>query len=154
MCPRLAHAPQRRIQGFSLVLVLFLIVVASLLIATLTRLNAGGQAALAQETLSTRALFAAESGAQAMAMTIFPLGTPQGLAACPAVQQRAYAVAGLKGCRSSVSCALTSGGGQSVYTLISEGECSSAGCTAASCTAGPEAAFRSLRVQLRGAPAL
>ncbi|MBI2380305.1 MAG: hypothetical protein HYV16_06100 [Gammaproteobacteria bacterium] len=127
-------------------MVLFLLVVVSILVAALTRLNAGGQAAMAQEILSVRALFAAETGAQAMAMSVFPLN---GAAACPATQSRAYAQPGLAGCRSETSCASATAGGQTVFSLTSTGECSSGGCGAASCTAGAEQSRRRLRVQLR-----
>ncbi len=126
-------------RGFSLILVLFLLLVVSLLAVSMTQLNSGSSTAVSQEILSVRALFAAESGAQAMATDIFPLGaTP----VCPAsALALTYTANGLSGCTAAVtvSCPALSAAGRTVYTVVSDG----------TCIAGTQRARRRVQIGLR-----
>lgn len=125
-------------QGFSLILVLFLLVVVSLLAAAMAQLNRGGSAAVTQEILSVRALFAAESGAQVMAMKIFPI---TGASACGPLAL-AFPANGLNGCTANVTCASVTTPGRTVFTVRSTG----------TCTANTERASRTIEVGLRSNP--
>jgi MSHA biogenesis protein MshP len=110
----------RKQRGISLLLVLFVLVIVSLLVAALMRLNTGSQKIISQEILSVRALFAAESGAQAAAMRLFPItGLVQ-----PCNFAINFATAGLSGCTATVTCpAPVVAAGRTMYTVKSEGRC-------------------------------
>lgn len=112
-------------RGASLIMVLFLLVVVSLLAASMARLNRGGSNAVSMEIQSTRALFAAESGTQLMAMQIFPLGGIEANAQCPAAlpQVNNFTVNGLNNCIATVNCNRTATAGRNIFTLTSTGEC-------------------------------
>lgn len=113
-----------RQRGVSLIMVLFLLVVVSLLAAAMARLNQGGSNAVSMEIQSTRALFAAESGAQLMAMRIFPINiASETNAICPAQQINNFGTAGLNTCRATVNCVRTQAAGRTVFTITSEGRC-------------------------------
>ncbi|MFT3928993.1 MAG: hypothetical protein QM709_01745 [Spongiibacteraceae bacterium] len=114
---------RRAQRGVSLILVLFLLVVVSLLVAAIAQLNRGGSNAVSMEIQSTRALFAAESGAQIAAMQLFPIsGNTPG---CGAVTTpKVFAVGGLNNCSANLTCAVSNAAGRTVYTITSEGRCS------------------------------
>lgn len=126
MCNNRFHHVQNTQRGISLILVLFLLVVVSMLVVAMARLNSGSQKAVGQEILSVRALFAAESGAQSMAMRIFPINNPP-LAVCPSDLSIPFpaAAAGLSICTAAVTCQLTSTASRTVFTVKSEGRCNS-----------------------------
>ena len=67
------HAKRISQQGSALVLALFVIVVMSLLAATLLRLLDSSQESVVVEVFGTRASLAANTGIERMAATIFPL---------------------------------------------------------------------------------
>jgi MSHA biogenesis protein MshP len=127
-----------RQRGFSLILVLFLLVVVSLLAVSMTRLDSGSSVAVSQEILSTRALFAAESGAQAMAMKVFPIN---GSSTCPGTVNLTYTASGLSGCAATVTiaCPAITAAGKTVYSVQSEGACNS----------GTQSARRKVQIGLR-----
>lgn len=108
-------------QGFSLVAALFVIIVLGLLAAALFRMTQTANIAVAQETLSIRAFFAAESGAQSTAMQIFPLS---GAGTC-ANQTINFTNSGLIGCRATVQCVSYTADGETFYEVNSQGQCSS-----------------------------
>ena len=116
---------QKTQRGFSLILVIFLLVVVSLLAAAMAQLNRGGSSAVSMEIQSTRALFAAESGAQIAAMQIFPIngGTP-GCAAVPTATQT-FTAGGLTNCTANLACTPTTvtNPSRTIYTVTSEGKC-------------------------------
>ncbi len=118
----LREREQKKQRGFSLILVLFLLVVVGLLAAAMAQLNSGGSKAVGMEIQSTRALFAAESGAQIAAMSLFPIdgGTP-GCAAVPA--SKSFTAGGLSNCKTNLGCSSASAAGRTIYTITSEGQC-------------------------------
>ncbi len=106
-------------RGFSLLTTLFVIIILSLLAAALFRMTQSGNIAVAQEVLSIRAFFAAETGAQAMAMDIFPLA---GAGVCTN-RTINFTANGLVGCRASVVCTTTIVNGENYYRVTSQGQC-------------------------------
>jgi MSHA biogenesis protein MshP len=111
---------QKTQRGVSLIIVLFLLVVVSLLAVSLAQLNRGGSIAVAQEIQSTRALYAAESGAQIAAMRIFPINSTPTL--CPGFTQ-AFTASGLNGCSATITCFSVNTAGKTIYTVTSDGIC-------------------------------
>ncbi len=109
--------------GVSLILVLFLLVVVSLLAAAMAQLNRGGSNAVSLEIQSTRALFAAESGAQAEAMLIFPIN---GAPTCPPADfSNTFPASGLSGCSTATTCNSLQAAGRILFTVTSIGQCGS-----------------------------
>lgn len=112
--------------GVSLIMVLFLLVVVSLLAAALARLNQGGSNAVSMEVQSTRALFAAESGAQIAAMRIFPIGT-QNPPCSNGNFSRNFTANGLNNCAANVSFSCVPTAERTVFTVVSAGTCGTVG---------------------------
>ncbi len=120
----LQHSCSRQ-RGISLILVLFLLIVVSLLAVAMARLNRGGSDAVSLEIQSTRALLAAESGAQIAAMRIFPINGGA-LSACPFGNlNQGFTTAGLNGCSANIECRHVSTAGRTLFTVRSEGICGS-----------------------------
>lgn len=109
-------------RGFSLPVAVFILVIMALIGTALVNLMQSSHTALGQEVLSTRAFYAAESGAQYALGQIFPLNG--GAAHCaspyPAIN---YNAADLNGCSATVSCASNTIGTATYYTLTSTGSC-------------------------------
>ena len=114
-------------QGVSLILVLFLLVVVSLLAAAMAQLNRGGSTSVGLEIQSTRALFAAESGAQIAAMRIFPINGSSAGGNCGNFNQP-FNNAGLNNCSAAVTCSgPVTVNNIYVYKVESIGTCGAAG---------------------------
>lgn len=130
----------QRQRGISLILVLFLLVVVGLLAAAMAQLNRGSANAVGLEIQSTRALFAAESGAQIAAMKLFPINSAS-TPTCPATLfAQAFTANGLTGCSATATCsAPVTVSGHTIYTLTSVGTCG----------AGNDLARRQITVGLR-----
>jgi MSHA biogenesis protein MshP len=107
-------------RGVSLAFLLFAIIIVSLLAAALVRLSSESELSNAQQVISTRAFFAAESGAQLQAMRIFPVAG--GPAVC-ANQNYNFTANGVAGCTASTTCGATNVGGQNYYQVTSIGQC-------------------------------
>lgn len=119
---------QKNQRGVSLILVLFLLVVVSLLVAAMARLNQGSSNAVSMEIQSARALFAAESGAQIAAMTLFPIdGTPACNNSDPVSFSKTFGTAGLNSCSANITHRCTTAGGRTIFTVVSSGSCGVAG---------------------------
>ena len=73
----------RRQQGSMLILGIFILTVMFLLAATLITISRNGDAAINQEVLGARALFAANSGADAALAALYPVASNSG--SCTAV---------------------------------------------------------------------
>lgn len=114
-------APGRRERGFSLPVIIFILVVLALLGTALTRLAATGSQSVAFETLSTRAFYAAESGAQWGMAQLFPLNN--GAANCAPNTTLNFNPTGLNGCSATVLCTLQTAGGKTFYRVRSQGTC-------------------------------
>lgn len=124
----------------SLILVLFLLVVVSLLAAAMVQLNRGGSATIGIEIQSTRALFAAESGAQIAAMKMFPINGSSAGVNCGNFNQ-AFATNGLNNCSAAVTCSgPVTVNNIYVYKVESIGTCGN----------GSDYARRKISVALRG----
>ncbi len=120
---RVVNAVQQR--GFSIVIAVFILVVMSLLAATMLRVQEADTAGTAQDTLTVRAFYAAESGAQFAMNRLYldgvgcaGIGLPNGAAA--------WDETFLAQCRlSSLSCQAETVSGMTFYQLRSTGECRS-----------------------------
>lgn len=127
----LSRLAGRRQRGFSLPVVVFILVIMALLAAGITRLSSRSNLAAAQEELSNRAFFAAESGASwAMSRLFFNAGGAADKAfsdaACGAVDGSTlnFTRVGLGTCSAAVSCSAQGVGATGFYTLLSQGACS------------------------------
>ncbi len=110
-------------RGSALVIAIFVIIVISLLGATLVKMMASSQENLAFEVLGTRAYTAAQSGAQWQLSQVFPLDN--GNVSCgngePIKEQNN--INGLLGCSAKASCSSFESDGVNYYTITSVGEC-------------------------------
>ena len=116
--------------GFSMPVVVFVLVVMALLAVAITQLGSRSNIAVAREELATRALFAAESGAQWAASRLLfnALGEADKTfsdTACIAAngQLLNFTEDGLKSCSATISCKDNSLGSKGFYTLSIEGQC-------------------------------
>ncbi|WMS85939.1 PilX N-terminal domain-containing pilus assembly protein [Pleionea litopenaei] len=107
--------------GMTLVMALFIIIVLGLLASFLYQMTQTANSATAQEVLSIRAFYAAESGAQAAAMQAFPL---TGGGACNN-QTINFSAPGLINCSSQVTCNSYTADGLDFYSVVSTGRCGS-----------------------------
>ncbi len=114
-----------RQRGFGLPLAVFIITVLALIGAAMVTLTRTGQESVASEIQSSRAFYAAESGAQIALTAVLPLsGGSIGVAGCNALNVNpAFTAPGLEGCAASVTCSGRTVDGHDYYTLTSEGEC-------------------------------
>ncbi|NQY34046.1 MAG: pilus assembly PilX N-terminal domain-containing protein [Alteromonadaceae bacterium] len=133
-------------RGSSLVLAIFIIVVMSLLGASLMRMMSSSAETFAYEVLGTRAYAAAQTGLQWRLKSLFPLGSPA--VVCPpedtddpsAGAPDLSGIKGLKGCRiATLVCSCFAVDGTRYYTITSTGQCDING----------EKTSRTLKVQAR-----
>lgn len=115
-------------QGLSLVMAVFVLVVLSLLGAAMINIIAGGTESVAREVISTRTLFAAESGAQRTLGEIFPPGAaaiPGNCVVGPVINPASY-LAGIVGCSNltvTISCIRREVSAVNYYTISSTASC-------------------------------
>lgn len=122
MCPEQPNAIRNRQRGFGMPMVVFILVIMTLLAAAMVRLTTTGALSIASETQSTRAFYAAESGAQWAVNQLFP--PAGGGAACAAATPLAFAAGGLSGCSTSVTCVAQGNfNGNTHYLVTSTGSC-------------------------------
>ncbi|TVP57684.1 MAG: hypothetical protein EA349_06040 [Halomonadaceae bacterium] len=130
-CPQ-SYGPGKQ-QGVGLPMAIFLITVMALLVTTIAQLQQTSGETAALDILSTRAFYAAESGAQ-LAMTQFLAG---GEAVCQSVGPFTFSEAGLANCSAIISCEFfASPELEPVIQVVSEGRCGS----------GNEQTFRTVEV--------
>jgi MSHA biogenesis protein MshP len=110
--------------GISMAFLLFTIIIVSLLAAALMRLNSQSNISNAHQVISTRAFFAAESGAHLQSLAIFPVAGGGGAAGCVSANYN-FTNSGLNGCSASVSCSTTTISGKNYYQVTSAGQCNS-----------------------------
>ncbi|WP_185964527.1 hypothetical protein [Aliikangiella marina] len=113
------HFPRQQ-RGLSLAFLLFAIIIVGLLAAALVQINAQSNLANAQQVISTRAFFAAESGAQLQGLRIFPVGGGAGVCAN---QNYTFTTNGVNGCTANTTCTATTIGGTNYYQVTSAGQC-------------------------------
>lgn len=115
-----------RQRGIGLMAAIFLIVVVAALLVAITGLVRTSSDAFAQDTVSHRALLAAESGAQLGLNRVF---APAGTGACGSWSWDMGTV-GLPACRADVACRSEVVGGTPHYTIESDGRCDTGGVAA------------------------
>lgn len=120
---------EQRQRGFSLPMAIFILVIMALIGTALVSLSQSSHTALSQEVMSTRAFYAAESGAQLALNQLFSLNGAAAncSASYPIVTFNAM---GLEGCTASVNCSSNTINSKSYYTLTSTGRCAAATITA------------------------
>ncbi len=123
--------------GFSLPAAIFILVIMALLAAAMVSLLDKGNKSVTQEVLSTRAFFAAESGAQFVLGQLFSLNG--GAANCSASSSLTFNSNGFAGCSSSMSCVSRNISGEIYFTINSTG----------TCAAGSDRAVREVELQAR-----
>jgi len=116
-------------KGSALVLAIFVIVVVTLLGATLVRIMSSNAETIAYEVIGTRSLQAAKAGAQRKMSELFPLLPSVGACEVNSDPWDFSTIKGLEGCEAiNVSC--ISGptvDGVTYYTITSTGQCTVAG---------------------------
>lgn len=113
---RLISKKQQR--GVSLVVAIFILVVLSMLGAALMNIISAGSESVAREVLSSRALMAAESGAQRMLSVIYEGDNTD------CINQPPYTFVAFAGCGNvQVNCSVVSVSGDFYYTIESTGVC-------------------------------
>lgn len=137
MCPDQTWNRQR---GAGLPIAIFIITVLALIVTSMAQQQESSGAAISQQILSQRAFYAAESGAQAAVTQALH---NSGCASVPA--SLPFTQAGLNGCSANLSCSAVqadivgSPALETVYTLVSTGQCGS----------GAETASRTVEVRVR-----
>lgn len=112
----------RKQYGSSLIIAVFIIIVMSLLAASLSRNLSSSSAQVNNEVLGTRALFAAESGNEKALAQIFPTATGA-VSSCIASQQMYLTTTGFGQCTVVSSCSSNLSGGVNYYYVSSTGVC-------------------------------
>ena len=108
-------------QGISLAVLLFILIIIGLLATALTNLTSQSTQANAQQVIATRAFFAAESGANLQAQSIFPL---TGASSC-ANQTYNFTGNGLNGCTATTVCNTITVNSEDYFQVTSTGQCNS-----------------------------
>jgi len=107
-------------QGISLAFLLFAIIIVSLLAAALMKINSQSNISVAHQVISTRAFFAAESGAHLQALTVFPVSGAVGVCINQTYNMTAE---GLNACRATTSCNSITVNTVDYYQITSQGQC-------------------------------
>ncbi|MCB1644177.1 MAG: pilus assembly PilX N-terminal domain-containing protein [Pseudomonadales bacterium] len=110
---------RRQSSGIGLVGAVFLMVVVSLLSVGLSKVLESNALSRSYDTVSSRAFFAAESGAQLAVNRTVP---PAGGGSC-ASRTFSFPESALLGCSASVTCSSMLVQGETYYTLTSTGQC-------------------------------
>lgn len=118
-------------KGFSLPIAVFVLVIMALLAAALVQISSRSNLAAAQEELSNRAFFAAESGASwAMSLLFFNAAGAADKAhsdtACAAIgagSPLSYTTRGLYTCTATIACSSQLVNLTSYYSINSQGRC-------------------------------
>src|SRR5690606_8149078 len=101
---------------------LFVIVILSLLLLSLTQLERSAAEGFSISLQSTRAFYAAESGAELAMHQLFP--PPNGTATCTAISpSHDFSVPGLAGCSAAVQCEQDLVDSRPYFTVTSTGRC-------------------------------
>lgn len=110
-------------RGSALIVAIFVIVVTSLLVATLSGLLRTNNESVVTEVYGTRAFTAAQSGLQQGMNQLFPLDSE--MQACPAVDTSMdfSDAKGLQNCEVSIQCMSDNYESDTHYRLIATGEC-------------------------------
>ena len=108
--------------GFSLPVAIFILILMALIAAAVVSIYSKSLDGVSQEVLSTRAFYAAESGAQHVLGQLFPLAG--GAANCQANSSLSFSANGLNNCQAAMSCNSTTIGSQVFYNIQSTGDCS------------------------------
>lgn len=113
---------ERTQRGFSLPVAIFILVIMALIGAAMVSIMQTSQQSVSTAVLSTRAFFAAESGAQQALGKLFTLDSSAAscLAPYPTLN---FNATGLAGCNAVVSCSSSTIGSKTYYTLNSTGTC-------------------------------
>lgn len=120
-------------RGLSLVIAIFILVVLSLLGAAMINILSIGTESVAREVLSTRALFAAESGAERKLNEIFNPGGSVEPGECTNETYAQADLGGIQGCADLsvvISCVLVPVNGINYFTITSEASCGATGSAA------------------------
>ncbi|MAM88897.1 MAG: hypothetical protein CME36_16460 [unclassified Hahellaceae] len=114
-----------RDRGFGLPMALFVIVVLSFLLLSLTQLEESTAEGFSISLQSTRAFYAAESGAEIAMHQLFP--PPNGKTVCTAVAAtHTFSEPGLAGCSAELKCDENLVDGTLYFTVTSTGRCGAA----------------------------
>lgn len=122
MCCNTCISSRSSQRGFSLPVAIFILVIMALIGTALVNLTLSSHQSLSQEVMSTRAFYAAESGAQTALSQLFPLNGTAATCSAP-YPTVALSATGLDGCSAVVSCSSNIISTNTYYTLTSTGRC-------------------------------
>lgn len=108
--------------GFSLPVAIFILVIMALIGAAAVTINERSHQGISSEVLSTRAFYAAESGAQYALGQLFTLDGSASSCAAP-YPTLGLSATGLAGCNVTVSCTSTVVATKTYYVITSSGTC-------------------------------
>ena len=117
---------RQKSQGFGLPVAIFIIVILSMIVASITQLEEASGVAFGQNLNSIRAFYAAESAAEIALARRFPADDVGAQACANNIYVDGSGLEGLNGCSVDVDCSIvtiTSGG--NYYTFISTASCGS-----------------------------
>jgi len=124
---KIESIPQKPQRGSALVIAIFIIVVMTLLGSTLVRMIGSTAETIAYEVIGTRAMQAAQAGAQRKMAELFPLLPASGACTSGAAYDFS-AIKGLENCQAIVTCDDDATvDGIAYYTVTSTGQCNVAG---------------------------
>ncbi|PMG42769.1 MSHA biogenesis protein MshP [Shewanella sp. 10N.286.52.B9] len=139
-----------RQRGSALVIAIFVLIVMFLLAGTLIRMLEDGDDAVNLEVWGARALFAANSGADAELASLFPVAG--GVGVCNSVRHEwsAPSTIGFHGCRVFLACNPTVANGVTQYSILSYAVCETGNCSGDAATTDCLRVNRQVEVEARG----
>ncbi|WP_076538553.1 MSHA biogenesis protein MshP [Shewanella sp. UCD-KL21] len=140
----------KRQRGSALVIAIFVLIVMFLLAGTLIRMLEDSDDAVNLEVWGARALFAANSGADAELASLFPVAG--GIGICNSVRHDwiAPSTVGFHGCSVSVICTPTVANGVTQYSILSYAVCETGNCSGDAATTDCLRVNRQVEVEARG----
>ena len=150
MFPKLKLSQQAQ-QGSALIIGVFVLTVMFLIAASLIRIVGDADESVNMEVWGTRALFSANSGADAALAELFPLdGSAATCANVSATWTPPAGEVGFHNCTVSVSCNTAAADGETQYRISSLAVCETGNCTGNSSSSTCLRVSRQVEVEARG----
>ena len=125
MCPDIKNLSIKKQRGVGLPMALFIITILAMIIAAITDLEESSGVGFGLDVNSMRAFYAAESGAQAAMVELFPASSPSSGSCSTVNANYSFSALGLNGCNASMTCEVVSVEGVDYFTIKSTGSCGS-----------------------------
>ncbi|WP_144212326.1 MSHA biogenesis protein MshP [Shewanella donghaensis] len=142
--------PLRSQQGSALVIAVFVLLVMFLLAGSLIRMLEDGDEAVNVEVWGARALFSANSGADAELAVLFPVAGGIGVCNSTTHAWTPPTTIGFHGCSVSVTCTPITAGVTTQYKIVSNAVCETGNCTGNAAITDCLRVNRQVEVEARG----